>query len=203
MTASGDYGLTHQLETVERADGRQDVDRVGALPPARLERAERPAALEQPVEQALLDAALDQVGAELAWHQGIEAGIGPLQPEDALPVDPGAHRPRAPPVGQVLAELQQGGQLQPPRREPGLAALGEEVAKSASAKMGPSSSRSLRSALPLRKAALAVRAVPSGTGSIGPDLSDMVGLRGGSAIDPRDMGRPAAARFRQQCRLSF
>jgi len=34
------------------------VDRVAALPPARLEQAELPAALEQPPEQALLGAAM-------------------------------------------------------------------------------------------------------------------------------------------------
>src|SRR4051812_44783610 len=45
--------------------------------------------------------------------------------------------------------------------------------------MAPSSSRSLRSGLPLRKAALATRAVVSGTGWIGAGLSDMAGLRRG------------------------
>jgi hypothetical protein len=51
---------------------------------------------------------------------------------------------------------------------------------------------------------LATRTVCSGTGSIGVGLSDMTGLRGGSATDPRDMGRPAGpARFRQQYRKSF
>src|SRR4051794_19289364 len=62
---------------------------------------------------------------------------------------------------------------------PGWPRLGNRSAKSVSAKTVPSSSRSLRSGLPLRKAALATRAVPSGTGSIGLDLSDMVGLRRG------------------------
>ena len=62
---------------------------------------------------------------------------------------------------------------------PGWPSLGKRSAKSASAKMAPSSSRRLSSGLPLRKAALATRAVPSGTGSIGVGLSDMAGLRRG------------------------
>src|SRR4051812_40852283 len=65
--------------------------------------------------------------------------------------------------------------------------------------MAPSSSRSFRSGLPLRKAARATRAVSPGTGSIGLGLRDMADLRGGSAADSRDIGCPAGpARFRQQ-----
>jgi hypothetical protein len=103
------------------------VGRVGALPAARLEQAEFLAAFEQLVQQPLLGTALDEAGAELAQHGGVEAGIGQLQPEDVLPVDPGAHRLGGPSVGEVLAELQQGDQSQPPWREPRLAALRKEV----------------------------------------------------------------------------
>src|SRR4051794_8519943 len=70
--------------------------------------------------------------------------------------------------------------------------------------MGPSSLRSSRRGLPLRKAARATRAVSSGTGWIGLGLSDTAGLRGGSDTDSRDIGRPAGpARFRQQYRRWF
>src|SRR3954447_19465790 len=51
----------------------------------------------------------------------------PGRPHKVLPVDPGAHRLGRAPVGQVLAELEQGDQRQAPRRQPGLAAPGEEV----------------------------------------------------------------------------
>jgi hypothetical protein len=51
----------------------------------------------------------------------------PGRPHKVLPVDPGAHRLRRAPVGEVLAELQQGDERQAPRRQPGLAALREEI----------------------------------------------------------------------------
>src|SRR4051794_25006310 len=127
LVERGAQGLADQLQPVEDADGGQNVGGVGALPAARLEQAELAAALEQLAEETLLGAALEQPGAELAQDRGVEAGVGQLQPERVLPVDPGAHGFRGPPVGQVLAELQQGGQGQPPRRQPGLAALREEV----------------------------------------------------------------------------
>jgi hypothetical protein len=103
------------------------VGRVAALPAARLEQASRLAHLEQPAEQPLLGAALEQAGAELAQHRGVEAGVGQLQPEQVLPVDARPHRLGRAPVGEVLAELEQGDERQPPRRQPGLAVPGEQV----------------------------------------------------------------------------
>ena len=127
MTASGDHGLADQLQPVQHPDGGQDVGCVGTLPAAHLEQAELPTAHEQLLEQALLSTALDQPGAELAQHRGIKARIGQLEAKQVLPIDPGAHRLGGLSIGQVFAELQQGDQGQPPRREPGLAALREEV----------------------------------------------------------------------------
>ena len=57
----------------------------------------------------------------------VEAGVGQLEPEQVLPVDPRPHRLGGLPVGQVLAELQEGDQRQPPRRQPRLAEPGEQV----------------------------------------------------------------------------
>ena len=57
----------------------------------------------------------------------VEAGVGQLEPEQVLPVDAGAHRLRGLPVGQVLAELQEGDQRQAPGRQARLAEPGEEV----------------------------------------------------------------------------
>jgi hypothetical protein len=87
------------------------------------------AGLEQLVQQAFLGAACQQARAELAQHRVVEARVGQLEPEQVLPVDPAPDRLRGPPVGQVLAELQDGDQSQPPRRQPRLAEPGEEIGK--------------------------------------------------------------------------
>ena len=103
------------------------MGRVAALPAARLEQPARLARLQQFAEQALLGAALEQAGAELAQDRVVEAGIVELEAEQVLPVDAGAHRLGGTPVRQVLAEPQQGDQRQPPRRQPRLAELREQV----------------------------------------------------------------------------
>ena len=103
------------------------MGRVGALPAARLEQAPRLARLQQLVQQPLLGAAHEQAGAELAQHRVVEAGVGQLKAEQVFPVDPGPHRLGRLPVGEALAELQEGDQGQPPRRQPGLAEPREQV----------------------------------------------------------------------------
>jgi hypothetical protein len=103
------------------------VGRVGPLPAARLEQATGLARLEQPAEQPLLGATTDQPRAELAQHRVVEAGVGELEAQEVLPVDARPHRFGRPPVGQVLAELQEGDQRQPPRRQSRLAEPGEQV----------------------------------------------------------------------------
>ena len=95
--------------------------------PRALSRPARLAGLQQLAQQALLGAALEQARAELAQHRVVEARVGQLEPEQVLPVDPRPHRLGGPPVGQVLAELQDGDQRQPPRWQARLAELGEQV----------------------------------------------------------------------------
>jgi hypothetical protein len=56
-----------------------------------------------------------------------EAGIVQLQAQEVLPVDARPHRLGRLPVGQVLAELEQGDQGQAPRRQARLAELREQV----------------------------------------------------------------------------
>ena len=80
---------------------------------------------------------------------------------------------------------------------PGWPRLGNRSAKSVSAKMVPSSSRSSRSELPLRKAARAMRAVPSGTGWIGSGRSAMARLRGRVGL-PQHTRPPRLGRLRQR-----
>jgi hypothetical protein len=103
------------------------VGRVAALPAARLEQPARLARLQELVQETLLGATLEQARAELAQDRVVEAGIVELEAEQVLPVDAGAHRLGGTPVRQVLAELQQGDQRQPPRRQPRLAELREQV----------------------------------------------------------------------------
>ena len=129
MVGAADHGLADQLEPVQRPDGRQDVGRVGPLPATRLEQPARLAGLEQFMQQAFLGATCQQARAELAQHRVVKARVGQLEPEQVLPVDPAPDRLRGPPVGQVLAELQDGDQGQSPRRQPRLAEPGEEVGK--------------------------------------------------------------------------
>src|SRR3954463_13649808 len=54
---------------------------------------------------------------------------GQLEPERVLPVDAGAHRVGGLAVAEVLEELEDRDQRQPPRREPGLAPGGIELAE--------------------------------------------------------------------------
>jgi hypothetical protein len=59
----------------------------------------------------------------------VEAGVGQLEPERVLPVDAGTHGVGGLPIAQVLEELENGDQGQPPRREAGLAPGGVELAE--------------------------------------------------------------------------
>ena len=66
---------------------------------------------------------------ELGQHAEVEAGVGQLEPERILPVDPGAHRVGRLPVAEVLEELEDRDQGQPPRGERRLALAGIEPAE--------------------------------------------------------------------------
>jgi hypothetical protein len=103
------------------------VGRVGALPPRGLEQPQAPAAVQQPLEQHPRRVAVEEAGAELAEHGGVEPRVGQLQPEQVLPVDAGADGLRRRTVGEVFAELQDGDEGQPPGRESGLSAAGIQV----------------------------------------------------------------------------
>jgi hypothetical protein len=78
-------------------------------------------------EQALAGLVLQQARPELAQDAVVEAGVGQVQGEQVLPVDPCPYRLRGLPVGQVLPELHQRDQRQPPRRISRLAKGGVEV----------------------------------------------------------------------------
>jgi hypothetical protein len=94
---------------------RQNVGGVGALLAARLDQAAFAQALQHDLEQTLIASPGEQAGPELAQHGEVEARILKVQAEGVLQVDPAAHRLGRLPVGQVLEELKDGDQSQPPR----------------------------------------------------------------------------------------
>jgi hypothetical protein len=48
-------------------------------------------ALQHRVQQQVLSPARDKAGAELRQHAEVEPGVGQLQPQGILPIDPAAH----------------------------------------------------------------------------------------------------------------
>jgi hypothetical protein len=119
--------LGQQLDPVEVAHGGQHVRAVGALPAPGLQESSLARGVEHAGEQALAGLVLQQARPELAQDAVIEARVGQVQGEQVLPVDPCPYRLRGLPVGQVLPELHQRDQRQPPRRISRLAKGGVEV----------------------------------------------------------------------------
>jgi putative transposase len=70
-----------------------------------------------------------QAGTELGEDAEAEAGVGQLEAEGVLPIDPGAHGIGRLPVAEVFQELEDRDQRQPPGRESGLAPAGVEAAE--------------------------------------------------------------------------
>src|SRR3982751_360051 len=85
-----------------------------ALPTACLQQAALTIPRQQGLAQALLEAARDQAGAELAKHGEVKPGISQFQTERILPVDPTPDRIGCLPVRQTLGELQDRHQGQAP-----------------------------------------------------------------------------------------
>ena len=86
------------------------------MPAARLEQTACPGEFEQPIEQTLFHARATEAVAELAQKRVVEAGIGKVESQKVLPVDPRPHRLGSLPIAQALPELHQGHQRQPPGR---------------------------------------------------------------------------------------
>ncbi len=115
-----------QFQPVEGADGGQHVRGVGALPATGLEQAQLAEAAQEHVEQEPLGAARDQAAAELAEDRVVEAGVGQVQAEGLLPIDPATDGIRRLPIGKVRGELEDRHEGQPPGRFGGLAAGGKQ-----------------------------------------------------------------------------
>jgi hypothetical protein len=119
--------LAYAFKPGQRTDGGQHMCRVGALPAPLLEPATGARLLQYQVEQAPLGPTGHQTGAELGEHRMVEAGVGQLQAEGILPVQPAAHRIRRLAVGQPFHELQHRDQRQAPRRLSRLSVYRKEV----------------------------------------------------------------------------
>jgi IS1 family transposase len=119
------HRLTHTLQPVEHADGRQHVGGIAALAAPRFEQLALHRVRQQSVEQLVLDASLHKAGAkvaqdrimeglirqlqaqaELVQDRVVEALVRQLQAQEVLPVNAAAHRLRRPVVGQTTELLQ-------------------------------------------------------------------------------------------------
>ena len=118
--------LGHAFETVQGADGPEHMGGVGALPAPGAQQLQVTAQRQKGVEQMLFRASCHETAAELAQNRSVEARVGQFQSQQILPIDAAADGIGRPPVGQVLGELEQGHQRQPPRAFRRLPARGEE-----------------------------------------------------------------------------
>jgi len=83
------------------------------------------AEVEQGVEQQGLGGTAHEAGAERAQDRGVRAGVGRGEPKQGLPIDGGAHGIGGAAVGQVLGDLQQRDERQPPGAGRGLTIAGD------------------------------------------------------------------------------
>src|SRR5437016_4707266 len=95
----------------------------------RLEQAERPATLEQLLQQQHFRAAGEQAVPEFAQHRKVETRIAQVETQQILPVNAGADGLRRLAIGEVLAELHDRYQCEPPRGQSWLAIMRIEGGK--------------------------------------------------------------------------
>ena len=88
-------GFRHEFEPVEDTHCGEDVRRVGALRPPRLEEADSAAALQQLVEEERFGTCRQQAVPEFAQDRKVETWISQLETQQILPVD--ARGPPPPP----------------------------------------------------------------------------------------------------------
>lgn len=130
------------------------------------------AAFEQLRQQALFAPTGDEARPEFTQDGEVETGISQLKAMRVLPIDTSAHGLGGLAVGDVLAKLQGRDERPTPRWQSQLTARRKAIGE-VLITIVLSSSRSFRWGLPLGKAARAIRAVCSGTGSIRLGLNDM------------------------------
>ena len=117
---SGAQRLGDEFQKMQVMHGPQHMRAVGALLAARLDQTAGLEPLEHGVQQQMLRLAGDKAGPELGEHAEVEPGISQLEPQRVLPVDPGPDSVGGLPIAEVLEELEDRDQSQPPRRKGGL-----------------------------------------------------------------------------------
>ena len=115
-------------------DGREHLRRVGALLAPRFEHPHGAPTFQQLVSQEHCGAPSPQAVAQCAEHRQVKARIGPVQAQAILPVETGADCLSGLAIGQVLANLHERHEGQPPWGEPH---AGNSVAKSSSWQIVP------------------------------------------------------------------
>ncbi len=96
-------------------DGGQNVGGVGALAALRANQAAGDGHGEQRVQQFMLRVPVHEPGPELAQDGAVEARVVERQGQQVLPIQSGSHRVGGVAIRQVLGELEQGDERQPPR----------------------------------------------------------------------------------------
>ena len=157
----GPEGFRHEFEPVQHADRGEHVRRVGALLSPGLEQAQRPAALQQLVEEELFGAARQQSVPEFAQHRKVKARIRQLEAQQILPVDARADRLRRLAICEVLPKLHDRHQRQPPRGQARVAPRREQGGKVLVLKDRPEGIPERQIRMAFGKGARATRAVSS------------------------------------------
>ena len=112
------------------------MGRVGALAGTGLEQAAVLAGLEHLVQEEPFGPAGGEAAAELGEDGEVESGVVELEAEGVLPVDAAADGVGGLSIGEVLGELHDGDQGEPPGGQCGLSAPGVEVGEVAVAEDG-------------------------------------------------------------------
>ena len=118
-------------------DGGQNVGGVGALAALRANQAAGDGHGEQRVQQFMLRVPVHEPGPELAQDGAVEARVVERQGQQVLPIQSGSHRVGGVAIRQVLGELEQGDERQPPRCFGRAAARGEQPSKTGVVEDGP------------------------------------------------------------------
>lgn len=122
-----EHGLADEFEPVQLADRREHVGRVRPLATPRLDEPPLLEQVEQALKKPLFGRAVEEPLPELGEHTEVEAGVLQVQAQRVLPVEPGADGVGGLAVGEVLGELEDGDEGEPPRGRGRLADIGVEV----------------------------------------------------------------------------
>ncbi len=136
---------------------------VGALPPAPDQQPPLPQAGKQLLQQPFRLVVGGQPGTELAEHRGVKPGVGKLQAQGVLPVDPAADRVGGLAVRQPLSNCSTDTSASRAGENAGRPRTPNSPANCPSSNSSPSASRTLIARQPFGNATRATCAVIDGT----------------------------------------